>query len=351
MLLFVVSCTDPDDEPTVPIPPAEEENTYFPPLTGDEWATTPIDSLDWNLDKLEELKRFLAEDNARSFMILVNGRIVVEEYFNGHCATDTWEWNSAGKTLVTATTGIAQQEGLINITSKVSDYIGTEWTSAPLEKEALIQPYHLLSMSSGLNDESNFITKDNLTYLADAGTRWSYNNVFQILIDIISEVSDQDFQAYFTEKLESKIGMEGIWNFGPIFKIYHSDTRSMARFGLLALNQGKWEEETIVAEDFFQASVQPSQEINPSYGYMWWLNGQPTFMLSNSQEVFQGSIVPNAPTDMYAAMGFAEQRLYIVPSKKMIVIRMGEASNVSDSDFALSDFDNVFWEKLNEVIN
>ena len=348
IILFTVGgCSTSNDEMVV----LPSENMYFPPIGSDEWEITSNNSLNWNLDKLEELKDFLIQENSKSFMILVNGRIVVEEYFNGHSTSNTWEWNSAGKTLVSATTGIVQQESLININNKVSDYLDSNWTSESLEKEELIQPYHLLTMTSGINDESEFIIPTNLTYLADAGSRWSYNNVFQKLIDIVSETSNEDFRSYFSNQLENKIGMEGFWNYGLIFKIYHSNTRSMARFGLLALNKGKWGEEQIVNENYFNESINSSQNLNPSYGYMWWLNGKSTFMLPGSQDVFQGSLVPNAPADMYAAMGFAEQRIYIVPSYNMVVIRMGEASNLGDSDFALSGFDNVLWKKINELIN
>jgi hypothetical protein len=65
----------------------------------------------WNQNAVQPLKDFLTQKNTKSFMILVNGRIAMEEYYNGHSANTTWEWNSAGKTLVATTTGIAQQEG------------------------------------------------------------------------------------------------------------------------------------------------------------------------------------------------------------------------------------------------
>jgi CubicO group peptidase (beta-lactamase class C family) len=90
---------------------------------------------------------------------------------------------------------------------------------------------------------ANLVIKSNLTYLADAGTRWSYSNVFQILMDVVAAASDQEFETYFDAKLKNKIGMDGYWDNGVIFKIYNSTTRSMARFGLLALNNGKWKDE------------------------------------------------------------------------------------------------------------
>ena len=323
---------------------------YYPPA-GSTWETKSITSLGWNTAAVQQLKDYLQLKNSKSFMILVNGRIVMEEYFNGHTKDDTWQWNSAGKTLTGTMTGIAQQEGLLQINNKVSDYIGTGWTSAPINKENLITNRHLLTMTSGLNDSNNLVIRPNLTYMADAGTRWSYHNVFQKLMDVVAAASSQSYDAYFNAKLRDRIGMDGFWNNGIIFKIYHSTTRSMARFGLLALNKGKWNNEQIINQAFFEESINTSQSINPSYGYFWWLNGKSSAMLPGSQAVYPGTLIPNAPAEMYAAMGAEDQRIYVVPSKKMVVIRMGNASDPQNPVFALSGFDNALWEKINAVIN
>jgi len=116
-----------------------EDSMYFPPSDGSTtWETKSIAVLGWNANAVQPLLDYLQLKNSKSFMILVNGRIVMENYFNGHTASTLWKWNSAGKTLTTTVTGVAAQEGFININNKVSDYIGTGWTSAPLAKENLI---------------------------------------------------------------------------------------------------------------------------------------------------------------------------------------------------------------------
>ena len=347
LLLSIVSCSKNDNE----IQQTPTESMYYPSNTSASWETKSLSSLGWNQNAVQPLKDYLNQKGTKSFMILVNGRIVMEEYFNGHTATATWEWNSAGKTLVASTVGIAQQENLLNINNKVSDYLGTEWTSMPLNKENLITVKHLLTMTAGNDDTKQYVIKSNLTYIADAGTRWAYSNIFQKLTDVVNKASNKPFETYFNEKLKSKIGMEGFWNFGTIFTIYHSNTKSMARFGLLALNKGKWNNEQIINESYFNESVSTSQSINPSYGYLWWLNGKTSFMIPNEQNVYQGFLVPNAPADMYAAMGAKDQRIYVIPSKKMVVIRMGDASDPVNPNFAVSGFDNELWGKINAVIN
>ncbi len=347
LILPILGCNKNDDETQ----PGTEDSMYFPSNTDTIWETKSLSSLGWNEGAVQPLKEFLSQKHTKSFMILVNGRIVMEEYFNGHTSASSWQWNSAGKTLVATTTGIAQQEGLLNINNKVSQYLGTGWTSEALEKENLITSRHLLTMTSGIDDESELVIKLNLKYLADAGTRWSYHNVFQKLMDVVAEAGKQDFEAYFNTRLKNKIGMDGFWNNGIIFKIYHSNTRSMARFGLLALNKGKWENESIINEAFFNESIGTSQNINPAYGYLWWLNGKTSYMIPGGQTVYQGTLVPNAPQDMYAAMGAEDQRIYVIPGKNMVVVRMGNASDPANPGFALSGFDNALWAKINALIN
>ncbi len=344
LLLSIVSCSKNDNE----IQQTPTESMYYPSNTSASWETKSLSSLGWNQNAVQPLKDYLNQKGTKSFMIIVNGRIVMEEYFNGHTATATWEWNSAGKTLVASTVGIAQQENLLNINNKVSDYLGTEWTSMPLNKENLITVKHLLTMTAGNDDTKQYVIKSNLTYIADAGTRWAYSNIFQKLTDVVNKASNKPFETYFNEKLKSKIGMEGFWNFGTIFTIYHSNTKSMARFGLLALNKGKWNNEQIINESYFNESVSTSQSINPSYGYLWWLNGKTSFMIPNEQTVYQDFLVPNAPADMYAAMGAKDQRIYVIPSKKMAVIRMGDASDPVNPNFAVSGFDNNTEDLLAE---
>jgi len=346
LILSAISCSkSPDVQPT------PDNTMYYPSNTDTVWERTSMASLGWNQSAVQPLKDYLSQKHSKSFIILVNGRIVMEEYFNGHSQSAPWQWNSAGKTLVSTAVGIAQQKGYLSINDKVSTYLGAGWSSEPLDKENLITIKHLLSMTSGLNDTSNLVIQPNLTYVADAGTRWSYSNVFQLLMDVVAAASNQTFDSFFNANIKSKIGMDGLWNYGIIFKIYYSNTRSMARFGLLALNKGKWKNEQVLNEPYFNELSSSSQSINPSYGYLCWLNGKTNYMVPGSQFVFPGTLVSNAPADMFAAMGASDQRVYVIPSKKMVLVRMGDASDPAHPTFAVSGFDNDLWAKINAVIN
>ncbi len=349
--LLLVSCQNDDSNDAEPTP---EESMYFPQSDGSStWETKSVASLGWNESKLQPLLDYLTLKNTKGFIILQNGRIVVESYLNGHTASLPWYWASAGKTLTTTVSGIAEEEGLLNLNSKVSDYLGTGWTSAPLAKENLITCKHLLSMTSGLDDTLGDDTSpSNLQYVADAGTRWAYHNVYVKMQDVISQTSGLTWQNYFNLKLRDKIGMTGgSWIALDGLSVYWSTTRNMARFGLLALNKGKWENNQVVNENFMNAATNTSQNINLSYGYMWWLNGKTSYRLPQTQFQFPGELIPNAPDDMYSALGKNDQKIYVVPSKKLVIIRMGEVSDPANPNFALSNFDNELWGKINELIN
>ena len=328
---------------------------YFPPTNGtDTWETQSISSLGWNQNAVQPLLDYLLLKNTKSFMILVNGRIVMENYFNGHTATTLWKWNSAGKTLTSTVTGIAEQEGFINTNNKVSDYLGTGWTSAPLAKENLITCKNLLKMNSGLDDTlGDDVAPGNLQYVADAGTRWAYHNVYVKLQDVVEQATGQTWNNYFNTKLRDKIGMSstGVWyngtgvNLG--LRIYFSNTRSMARFGLLALNNGNWNGNQVINSAYLNQATTTSQNINLAYGYLWWLNGKASYRLPQTQLQFNGSLIASGANDMYMALGKDDQKIYVIPSKKMVVIRMGDAAD--SANLALSTFDEVLWQKINAL--
>ena len=347
-ILTLFSCDSQNNEITQD--PSSETAVYFPPINSNEWETQTPASLNWDDNKLQDLLNYLDQKNTKSFMILHRGRIVVESYFNDHTSTSPWYWASAGKTLTTAITGIAQEEGFIDINQKVSDYIGTGWTSASPEKEALITCKNLLSMTSGLDDSSGDGTSPaDLNYFADAGTRWAYHNVYVKLQDVISSATNQTWNNYFNEKLKNKIGMSGAWIQNNDFNVYWSNTRSMARFGLLISNEGNWNGEQIIPQNYLNEATNTSQNINEAYGYLWWLNGKSSFKLPQTQIEFNGSLIPNAPNTMYCALGRNDQKIYIVPNQDLVIIRMGNAAD--NDNFALSNFDNELWGYINDVLN
>ncbi len=324
---------------------------YFPPINGTQWETIDPIALNWDTSQIDELYTFLFNNKTKAFLVLNNGKIVLEKYFGKFDVDSIWYWASAGKTITATLIGIAQKEGLLSIYDKTSKYLGEGWTVC--EKENLITIRHQLTMTSGLDDNvpDKDCTNDTcLKCLADPGTRWAYHNApYTLLERIIANSTSKSINQYFLDKIYSKTGMSGLFIKSGYNNLFVSTPRAMARFGLLILNKGYWEY-TPVLEDYnyYKDMINPSQSYNESYGYLWWLNGKNSFMIPGFQLKFQGMLFPEAPSDMISALGKNGQILDIVPSKNLIVIRMGEAPGDSRLDVFL--FNNEIWKFLNKII-
>ncbi len=322
-------------------------NLYFPPKTGNTWATTPIQDLGFCAERVDSLYAFLASNNTSSFILLKDGKIVLEKYFGTYTADSLHYWASAGKSLTAFLVGQAQDENLLSTTDKSSLYLGNAWTALPIDKEDKITLWHQLTMTSGLDDNvpnSDCITPNCLVFKADAGTRWAYHNApYRLLLDVIANASGVSIQQFTKTRLLDKIGMKGFWfNY-----VQYGRARDMARFGLLMLAKGVWEGDTLLHNTaYYNAMIHPSQTLNKSYGQLWWLNGQPSYMLPTTQFIFPGKLCQNAPDDMYAALGKGDQKIHVVPSKGWVVIRQGESAN---SGLVPIEFDNKLWAQLNAL--
>ena len=355
--LFIFCSCKKASTPTPEIP--STSSIYFPPLGSLEWQTTTPESLGWNTTNLPALYDYLQQQDTRAFLLLKDGKIVLEKYFGQNIQGSSafnqnsfWYWASAGKTLTGFMVGKAQQEGYININHKSSEYLGAGWTSEPSTKEDLITVRHQLTMTTGLDDGTGDADNTNpsaLLYKADAGTRWAYHNAaYTLLQKVVSNATGQSFSNYFEAKLKAKIGMDGQWLANGYENVYWSTARSMARFGILMQAKGKWNGTDILGDSaYYNASINTSQNINLSYGYLWWLNGKASFMVPQSQMVFQGNASPSAPADMFAAMGKDGQLLNIVPSKGLVMVRLGATVNTGLVSLTLQD---GIWQKLSAVI-
>jgi hypothetical protein len=158
----------------------------------------------------------------------------------------------------------------------------------------------------------------------------------------------QNINLFTANKLKNLTGISGSWFTIDYDNVFFSKARSMARFGLLIQNKGIWNNDTLLKDkDYFNQMVNPSQTLNNSYGYLWWLNGKNNYMLPTSQIIFPGSLAPFAPQDMIAALGKNGQILSISPSKRILFVRIG---NQSDNAEVTTILCNKIWQKLNAVI-
>lgn len=261
---------------------------YFPPNSSSDWESMSPSELNWCQEKINGLHNFLDANNTKAFLILKDGKMVLESYFNGHSASSNWYWASAGKSLTAFMVGIAQQEGFLTISEPTSNYLGTGWTSCTSEQEANIIIKHQLSMTSGLDDAVSdpYCTDVScLNFAADAGTRWAYHNAPYTLLDqVLENATGKTLNNYTNQKLKSITGMDGMYIQQGYNNVYFSTARSMARFGLLILNSGNWNGTPVITDtSYFNDMVNSSQTINEAYGYLWWLNGKQHFMIRKTR--------------------------------------------------------------------
>jgi CubicO group peptidase (beta-lactamase class C family) len=329
------------------------QNLYFPPLISTaNWDTISPSSLGWCLNEIDTLYDYLQQQDTKGFIVLKDGKIVLEKYFGTFTKDSLWYWASAGKTITSFLVGKAQEENYLSITDTSSTYLGAGWTNCTTTQEDKIKIRNQLTMTSGLDDgvPDNHCTIDTcLNYLADAGTRLAYHNApYTLLESVLTTATGTPINTYTQTKLKTKTGMTGAWAYVDYDNVFFSKVRSMARFGLLIQNNCIWNTDTLLYDTtYVQQMTNTSQSLNQSYGYLWWLNGKSSYMVPTSQIVFPGSYAPAAPSDMFAGLGKNGQIVSVSKSLGLVLVRMG---NQATSGEVPTQLCNSIWEKLNSVM-
>jgi CubicO group peptidase (beta-lactamase class C family) len=326
---------------------------YFPAANPTAtWETTDPSLLGWCQTRIDNLYSFLEQENTKGFIVLKDGKIVLERYFGTFTNQSSWYWASAGKTITAFLIGKAQEENFLSINDNTSTYLGQGWTSCTPAQENNIKIRNQLTMTTGLNDgviDDDCTLSSCLEYLAVPGTRWAYHNApYTLLESVLENATGQNINTYTQLKLKNPTGMTGSWVTIDFNNVYFSTVRSMARYGLLIHGNGSWNGNQLINSTYFNEMVNTSQNLNKSYGYLWWLNGKQSYMLPTTQFVFQGSYAPNAPSDMISALGRDGQIVSVSQSRGLVYVRMGEAPSSGSSDITTL-FCNQIWQKINEL--
>ncbi len=319
---------------------------YFP-SPGQLWETTSFEEAGWCADSLGALIDFLDAEDSKAFIVLYDGKIIVEHYFDAFTADSLWYWASSGKTLTSALVGIAESDNGLVLQSPTSNYLGVGWTSLTPQQESLITVRNQLTMTTGLDEavlDDDCTLPACLSYVADAGARWAYHNAPYTLLDgVIENVSGLTLNQFFAQKIGQPCGISGLYfPSGPYNQTFVSTPRNMAKFGLLLQSQGNWNGTEIIPSNYFQSMITPSQDMNPAYGYLTWLNGSNYFMIPETQLQFPGMMAPSAPLDTYAGLGKNGQVICAAPSKNVSFIRMGNGNNELVS---VTILENI-WKKM-----
>ncbi|NOX49412.1 MAG: serine hydrolase [Gammaproteobacteria bacterium] len=331
---------------------ADPSDYYYPPTTvGDTtWNTESAASLGWDAIALAAAVTYADQQDSTALVILHKGNIVSENYWDGWDLHTKSRIQSAHKTMGGFLFGVAQQEGLVTREDFVSSYLNN-WSTATAPQEAVLTIAHLQTMISGMSEQ---IFLGLINYDVAPDTQWSYNTTaYHLMGDIIGlQNPDGDYDQFVQSRLYDLIGMNDSVPFnGVIAKTSENSARDMARFGLMMLGNGTWDGVDIIQDKTYLAEMTvASQSFNEAYGNLTWLNGGSVYVLPGDITAAAGELIPEAPADLYAALGAGDKKIYVVPSLDLVVVRHGPAAP-DGGGFGPSGFDNTLWQMLCLAMN
>ncbi|MDM8002860.1 MAG: serine hydrolase [Bacteroidota bacterium] len=302
--------------------PGPGDSPYYWPLSSPEAQGLDHIKIDAACRKAREL------GSVNALLVLRNGYLVAEEYYNGNDRNDPHQLWSVTKGFLSALVGIALDKGLIDdIDDKVMDYF-PEYSYAGMDPRFNdITIRNLLTMRMGIDREQNnlisVVTKDNwisetfnLPLLYDPGTKFSYNSLQSLLLSaIITKVSGMTSRQFAENYLTGPMGIEIFkWGSDPQgntiggYDLYMTP-REMAVLGYLYLNGGVIGGRQIISREWIDLSWQKTCLTDGSwgvlteynYGYHWWIG------------TMQGC-------DLFIAWGMGGQFIFCVLEHDLIVV-------------------------------
>ena len=333
-------------------PPADE--LYFPPST--TWETVAAKDAACDQRQLDAALDLAGQHHSKGVVVLWRGKILAERYWDGWDKDQQHAAYSASKSIVSMLVGIAIDQGKIAATDQPAADFLPQWKGD--RDHARIKIHDLLSMSAGLEggkrvflrglvarDETAFAISLDVEHAP--GASWDYHNsAYGLCFPILEAATGKPLPQYTEERLLRPLGMQRTeWRTKRFnrdqYTFLMTTPRDAARFGLLVLAKGNWNGQQVVGRDWVERATSPANsELNPSYGYLWWLNGGQHHFLPFDPQKKPGPIFPGCPDDSIAALGKGDQKIYVVPSLELVVTRFGDAADSSTP--ALSEFDAEF---------
>ena len=308
---------------------AIDERDYWPTV---EWLSSTPESQNMNTTLLNSMISYIYDQEYAfdSIIIVRHGYVVLEEYPNPRYTSDDLHiLYSVTKSFTSALVGIAIDLGYIeSVDQKLLDFFpNTTILNLDSRKEE-ITLRHLLTMSAGIEwegpddmshtwgdavlsrDPIEFILNQPMDY--EPGTHWYYNGgCSHLLSAILTRVTGNSTLDFAKKYLFKPLNItdvywpkdpQGIYYGGQDIRLTPPD---MAKFGYLFLNNGTWDNEQIISQEWVFESTRTSFSFNPNegYGYQWW-----TYPSLNA----------------YFAYGFDEQRIIVLPEQDLVVVFTSE---------------------------
>ncbi len=300
----------------------------LPPSSASSWPiSTPEEQ---GLDS-ETLAQMLAQIKGEDYkidsvLVVRNGYLVLDAYVHPFRPGDTHNLYSVTKSVVSALVGIALEQGYIeSLDQHVLDFFPDREVNNLDNGKADMTLEHLLTMTSGLECRDSYLysnrgleemhkTDDWIQYVLDLpmetppGTKFEYCNGASMLLSAILQVATgMSALEYAQEHLFEPLGIRDVqWDSSPNgitvgYSRLHMHPQDMAKIGYLYLKNGLWNGEQVVPAEWVAASTRThvsAGTLQEGYGYHWWV----------------------APPDMYLALGYGGQFIFVVPEKDLVVV-------------------------------
>ena len=250
-------------------------------------------------------------------LVAKDGVIVHERYRRDAAATN--QIFSVTKGLGATLFGIAQHQGFLNVNDKIKDWLPVHHPEVADDAEIR----HVLNMTASKQP---------------AGSWWQYNSNFILnsLTGILWLASRRTPVEFYNEFLKKPLQLSFDWpsndrgwiqigSQGPL-PVIEASHRDIARLGLLWLNHGQWQGETIMDETFVDEALTPTYpQANGAYGYLWWLNSDQGIWRTTGGNSGKGERwFPFASSNDFMALGARGKIMIVVQDHNVIMVSMGD---------------------------
>ncbi len=296
-----------------------------------------------------------------SLLVVQHGKTLIEDYPNGGGPQVTRQIYSGTKSFFTMAALVAAQEGLLHLDEPVSNTIG-EWRGDPRRRAITLRD--MMNFSDGLDPvfhlHSDQVTDRNALavrapVVAPVGAAFTYGPSHgQVLCEVLRRKLAPRRESpfgYVQHKLLNPLGMGGVeyrsdLQGNPLVASgFRLTARQWMRFGQMVLGRGTYDRREIVREkDFWQCFS--GTRINPMFGLGFWLNQGAKHSGTRETDIedllekkwqdqdwHQRCICRSAPSDLVAAVGSGYQRLFVIPSLELVIVRQGDHARFSDAEF------------------
>ncbi len=276
----------------------------------------------WSSEKLSSVQHWIDEGESAAVMVIYNGAILAqwgqtERRFKCH---------SIRKSLLSALYGNAVQNGSIDL-SETIESIGIDDDVPLTDIEKMAKISDLLKSRSGVYLSAAYETKSMMDERPKRGSHipgshWHYNNWdFNVLSTIYNKKSSADLFEAFEAQIAIPTRMQDFelrhtyyhleaWKSRHPAYPFRMSARDLARFGLLYLNNGRWEDQQVLPAGWVHESTKEhSTLLAGGYGYMWWTAREKS-QLGN--------------LNAFWAAGYGGHRVYIVPGARLVLVHRAD---------------------------